>query len=291
MFDDMPGFIWMDGQLMPWKDARIHIMTHALHYGSSVFEGVRSYRGKIFKGMEHCERLHASANMLAIKVPYTPFELLKAMELVLSKGQYQNAYIRMLVWCGSKVMTVSNRDIDIHVAIGMWERPLNYPRAYYEEGLKLKVASWRRPDPKSAPVASKAAGLYMISSMSKVDAEINGFNDALMLDLQGRIAEATSSNVFFVIDDILYTPPPECFLNGITRNTVIDLARSIGIGVKESPLTLVDLEKATEGFLTGTAIEILPIGSIEDRPFSWKFKPGPVTQKIRNAFLQMIETF
>ena len=288
MFDDLPGSIWIDGKIVPWKKAKLHVMTHALHYASSVYEGLRSYNGKILKARMHYERFHKSADYLDFKIPYSVEELMKATQGLVTNGGYINGYIRTIAWCGSKKMTVSNLDSDVHVAIAVWERKLTYPESYYTEGIRMNLANWHRPDPTTAPVHSKAAGLYMTSSMSKAESERLGFNDALMLDYQGNIAEATSSNFFMVIDSKLYTPSPDCFLNGITRRTCLAIARNLGIETYETKLNLKDLNRAQEVFLTGTAIEILPVGSIEGNGSVWKFKPGEVTAKIRAEFKRMI---
>ncbi len=284
MFDQLPGFIWLDGEIIDWKDAKCHIMTHALHYASSVYEGLRSYNGNILKPKEHYDRFHKSAAYLNFEIPYFSEELIKATQLLVDKGHYKDGYIRAISWCGSKVMTVSHRNADVHTAIAIWERPINYPEHFYTKGIKMNIAQWRRPDPSTAPVHSKAAGLYMISSLSKKSSEVAGFDDALMLDHRGNIAEATSSNIFFVIDGKLCTPPPTCFLNGITRLTCIDIARKLGIEVQERIMTLDDLSSVSEAFLTGTAIEILPVGSIEDAEHIWAFQPAVVTSVIRSEF-------
>lgn len=289
MFDDLQGFVWIDGQFVPWKDARVHIMTHALHYASSVFEGIRSYNGKIFKGPDHYQRLHDSANYLDFQVPYSVEELVEATKQLIAKGSYQDGYIRALAWCGSKKMTVSHNGADVHTAIGVWERKLSYPAHYYTDGISMNISDWRRPDPRTAPVHSKAAGLYMTSSMSKAISEKLGFNDALMLDYQNNIAEATSSNIFLVIDGKLYTPIADCFLNGLTRLTCIKIAKYLGIQVEEIKLSLDDLSRAQEVFNTGTAIEILPVGSIEGNGQIWKFKPGKITNAIRAEYKNVIE--
>lgn len=288
MFDELPGFIWLDGKNIPWKDARCHIMTHALHYASSVYEGLRSYDGKIFKSKEHYARFHRSAEYLDFKIPYSEEELMEATQLLVDLGKYQSGYIRAISWCGSKVMTVSHREANVHTAIGIWERPLAYPDHFYSKGIRMNLAEWRRPSPDTAPVNSKASGLYMISSLSKRSSEISGYDDALMLDYQGNIAEATSSNIFIVVDGKICTPLPTCFLNGITRLTCIDIARSLGIDVCETTLTLDDLDNASEVFLTGTAIEILPVGSIESKERTWSFQPGLITRSIYSQYKQLI---
>jgi branched-chain amino acid aminotransferase len=288
MFDSLPGYIWFNGEFKPWTEARIHIMTHGLHYASSVYEGLRSYNGYIFKVKEHYDRLHKSANYLDFQIPYSVDELIGASEVLMGMGGYKEGYIRALSWCGSKKMTVSHNGADINTAICIWERPLSYPENFYTVGIKMNLAIWRRPDPATAPVHSKAAGLYMTSSMSKKSAEFLGFDDSLMLDYKGHIAEATSSNIFLVIDGRLFTPIPNCFLNGITRLTCIDIAKELGIEVVETTLDLEDLSRATEVFLTGTAIEVLPVASIETTEKKWDFKPGKITNAIYDNFKKMV---
>ncbi|MDJ1407291.1 MAG: branched-chain amino acid transaminase [Candidatus Midichloria sp.] len=289
MFDDLPGSIWLDGKIVSWKDARIHVMTHALHYASSVYEGLRAYGGKLLKAHQHYERFHQSANYLDFEVPYAIEELIEATEFLIKQGNYDQGYIRAIAWCGSKKMTVSHNGANVHVAIAVWERPVNYTESQFKNGIRMNISNWYRPDPKTAPVHSKASGLYMISSMSKRSSELLGFDDALMLDYRGNIAEASSSNIFLVIDGELFTPKPECFLNGITRRTCLDIARDLNINVYETKLTLDDLDRAQEVFLTGTAIEILSVGSIEGNGKSWQFRPAGVTNAIYNEFRNIID--
>lgn len=291
MFDKLPGFIWFDGTTIPWQEAQLHVMTHALHYASSVYEGLRSYSGNVYKAKEHYERFHRSANYLDFQIPYTCEELIKATDYLVREGGYKEGYIRAIAWCGSKKMTVSHNGSDVHTAIGVWERPVTNPKNHYTDGIRMNIADWRRPDPKTAPVHSKASGLYMISSMSKRSSELLGFDDALMLSYQGTIAEATSSNIFLVINGKLYTPEPDCFLNGITRLTCIDISRNLGLEVHEKRLELSDLSKAQEVFLTGTAIEILPVGCIEGHGNVWRFKPDKVTSAIHAEYRKITTHF
>lgn len=288
MFDDLPGSIWLDGKIVSWKDARIHVMTHALHYASSVYEGLRAYGDKLLKAHQHYERFHQSANYLDFEIPYAIEELIEATEFLVKQGNYGQGYVRAIAWCGSKKMTVSHNGANVHVAIAVWERPVNYTESQFKNGIRMNISNWYRPDPKTAPVHSKASGLYMISSMSKRSSELLGFDDALMLDYQGNIAEASSSNIFLVIDGKLFTPKPECFLNGITRRTCLDIARKLNINVYETTLTLDDLDRAQEVFLTGTAIEILPVGNIEGNGKAWQFRPAGVTNAIYNEFQNII---
>jgi branched-chain amino acid aminotransferase len=289
MFDRLSGFIWMDGQFQLWPDAKCHIMTHALHYASSVYEGVRIYHGKAFYGREHYIRFHESAAYLDFKIPYSVEALLEATDELIARDNHPESYLRAIAWCGSKKMTVSHRDADVHVAIGIWPRPIQYPDAFYKEGIRMNIASWKRPHPETAPVHSKAAGLYMISSISKKNSEILGFQDALMLDYQDNIAEATSSNIFLVIEGGVYTPTPTCFLNGITRQICLKIAQDLGFDTFETTLPVARLDEASEVFLTGTAIEMLPVGSIEGLGNKWSFQPGEVTHTIYRHFKEMIQ--
>lgn len=276
--------IWIDGEIVPSYDAKISIMSHALHYASSVFEGIRAYDSHVFKLNQHLNRLEASAQLLGFTVPYTKDILKQAIYSLMEAQQHKEAYIRIIVWCGIDKITVSHSNIDVHAAIAIWERAPNYQEKHFTEGIRLCIADWKRPAPDTAPTQSKAAGLYMISSLSKVQAEKSGYDDALMLDYRGYIAEASSSNIFLVIDNALYTPIPDCFLNGITRLTVIELAHKLGIPIAEAHLSIDALDRAQEVFLTGTAIEILPVGRIEGAQGKWSFKPGLITHTICNAF-------
>lgn len=275
--------IWFDGNFVPSSSAMIPIATHALHYASSVFEGIRSYDKTIFKMHEHYERFHKSAQGLGFNLPYSIEELEEATEKLVQEKHCCQLYIRPLAWCGTNKLTVANRGIDVHVAIMAWERPLNPNPA----SVRLTESRWRRPDPATAPVHSKAAGLYMISTMSKNEAEVQGYDDALLLDYRGYIAEASSSNFFIVKDSKLITPIPHSFLNGITRLTVIDLAKGLGIPVEERDFRLEELEGATEAFLTGTAIEILPVSEIQTNQGNFNFKERSIIDRLRQAFHQL----
>lgn len=279
-FDDRDGFIWFDGKLVPWRDAKIHVLSHGLHYGSCVFEGERAYGGKIFKSREHSERLHKSAELLGFKIPYSVDEIEKAKLEVLKAQNITDGYFRPVAWRGSEMMAISAQQTKIHVAIAAWQWPSYFGNEAKEKGLKLAIAKWQRPAPNTAPTASKAAGLYMICTMSKHAAEAEGFNDALMLDYRGFIAEATGANLFFVIDGKLHTPKPDCFLDGITRRTAMDLARQNGIEVVERHIKPEELANVSETFLTGTAAELTPIGQIGEQ----KFPVGPMTKKLMDAY-------
>ncbi|NBX03996.1 MAG: branched-chain amino acid aminotransferase [Alphaproteobacteria bacterium] len=283
-FDDRDGFIWFNGQFVAWRDAKVHVLTHGLHYGSCVFEGVRVYGGKIFKLREHSERLIKSAELLGFEIPYSADELDKATLDTIKKQNITNGYIRPVAWRGSEMMAISAQKTKIHVAIASWEWPSYFSSEAKERGLKLQVSKWQRPAPNTAPTASKAAGLYMICTMSKHAAEKDGFDDALMLDYRGYIAEATGANMFFIIGDEIHTPTPDCFLDGITRRTVIDLARAGGIKVVERHIKPEELSTVTEVFLTGTAAEVTPVGQIGEQ----KFTVGPITKKLMADYTVLV---
>jgi len=275
-FDDRDGVIWFNGELVPWRDAKLHVLSHGLHYASCVFEGERAYGGTIFKSQEHTERLHASAEILGFKLPFSVAELERAKQATLAANGIVDGYVRPVAWRGSEMMGVSAQHNRINVAIATWEWPSYFSPEAKMKGIDLTIAPWRRPDPACAPVKSKAAGLYMICTMSKHQAESQGFHDALMLDWRGHVAEATGANIFMVIDGKVHTPDPDCFLNGITRRTVIDLARARGLEVVERTILPEELAKADEVFLTGTAAEVTPVGRIAD----YRFTPGRVCEAL-----------
>lgn len=279
-FDQRDGFIWLDGTLVEWKDAKTHILTHGLHYGSCVFEGERAYGGKIFKSRAHSERLHKSAELLGFTIPYSVDALEAAKAEVLKANNIVDGYVRPVAFRGSEMMAISAQHTTIHVAIATWGWPSMYKKDVKKEGVRLGRAVYRRPDPATAPCASKAAGLYMICTISKHAAEKEGFDDALMLDWRGFVAEATGANLFCVIDGALHTPTPDCFLNGITRQTVMELAKREGFTVIERHIKPEELEGATEVFLTGTAAELTPVSEIAGK----KYEVGPVTQKLLDAY-------
>jgi len=275
-FDDRDGYIWFDGKMVEWRDAKIHVLTHGLHYASCVFEGVRVYNGKIFKLREHTERLINSAKILGFSLPYSLEELEKATQETIEKQGISNGYIRPVAWRGSEMMAVSAQKSTIHVAIASWQWPSYFSSEAKERGLRLQVSKWARPAPNTIPTASKAAGLYMICTLSKHVAESEGFDDALMLDYRGLLAEATGANLFLIMDGKVHTPIPDCFLDGITRRTVIELARKRGIEVVERHIYPDELENVQELFLTGTAAEVTPIGQIGER----KFTVGNITRQL-----------
>ncbi|WP_262272601.1 branched-chain amino acid aminotransferase [Microvirga yunnanensis] len=279
-FDQRDGWIWYDGQIVPWKDAKLHVLSHGLHYGSSVFEGERAYGGEIFKSTEHSERLKKSAQILDFEIPYTVAEIDAAKRLVLEKNGQRDAYLRPVAWRGSEMMGVAAQDNRIHLAIASWEWPSYFDPAQKMKGIRIDMAEYRRPDPATAPSAAKAAGLYMICTISKHKAERKGYADALMLDWQGRVAECTGANVFFIRDGVVHTPIADCFLDGITRRTVIDLAKRRGFGVEERRIMPEELSSFNECFITGTAAEVTPVSEIG----SYRFQPGNMTRVLMEDY-------
>lgn len=283
-FDDRDGLIWQDGKLVPWRDAKVHVLTHGLHYASCVFEGERVYDGKIFKLHEHSERLIKSAELLGFTLPYSVQELNDATMETVKANNVENGYVRPVAWRGSEMMAISAQQTKIHVAIASWTWAKYFSKEAFERGLKLKTSTWRRPAPDTAPTASKAAGLYMICTMSKHAAEREGFDDALMLDYRGYIAEATGANIFLIMGGELHTPTPDCILNGITRQTVMGLARDRQIKVVERHIKPEELANTQEVFLTGTAAELTPVGSIDDHQFT----VGPVTKLLMDDYSKAV---
>ncbi len=279
-FDDRDGQIWMNGQLKPWRDCNTHILTHGLHYGSAVFEGNRSYGGKVFKLEEHTERLFASAALMDMKIPFSQQEINEACNRVLEANDIVDGYLRPVAWRGSEMMAVSAQNTKIHVAIAAW----SWPAYFKSEAISLGWAKYRRPSPESAPVHAKAAGLYMICTLSKHACEKEGFDDALMLDFRGQVAEATGANVFFVKDGELHTPIADCFLNGITRRTVISLARDLGITVNERVIMPEDLADMQECFLVGTAVEVKPVARVGD----YHFQVGDISNQLVDAYSKLV---
>ncbi len=274
-FDDRDGLIWYNGTLVPWRDAKLHVLSHALHYASSVFEGERAYNGAIFKLTEHSERMAASARMLGFELPCGVSELDRACNEVCEANGIVDGYIRPVAWRGSEMMGVSAQATTIQLAIAAWPWPSYFSPEARLKGIRLKTAPWRRPDPATAPVHAKAAGLYMICTLSKHAVEDQGYDDALMLDWRGRVAESTGANIFMVMGDgRLHTPTPDCFLDGITRRTVIGLAKARGIEVVERVIMPDELAGASEVFLTGTAAEVTPVGEIDGH----RYTPGEITK-------------
>src|SRR3954462_13874449 len=275
-FDDRDGWIWFDGELVPWRDTTIPELTHALQYATSVFAAQRAYNASVFKLREHTERLHQSARILGFEIPWTADEIDAACNAVLKANGWSDAYMRPVAWRGAESMGVAPGNTQPHLAIAAWEWGKYYDPRHSENGITLDIASWRRPAPYTAPTASKASGLYMICTLSKQHAEQRGYNDALMFDWRGRVAEATGANVFFVRDGALHTPTPDCFLDGITRRTVMELADRRGIEVFEREIWPDELESFDQMFLAGTAVEITPVQSVGP----WRFEIGEVTRQL-----------
>lgn len=275
-FDQRDGEIWYDGSFVPWADAKVHVLTHGLHYASSVFEGERAYGGRIFKSKEHTERLHASANVLGFDIPWSQDDINSAKETLLQRMNLVDAYIRPVAWRGSEMMGVSAQENTIHLAIAAWEWPSYFAPEERLKGIRLDMADYRRPDPMTAPFKSKAAGLYMICTISKHAAERKGYADAMMLDWRGQVAEATGANVFFVKDGQIHTPTPDCFLDGITRQTVIGLAKKRGVDVIERVIMPDEMAGFEQCFLTGTAAEVTPVSEIG----AYNFEVGEITRAL-----------
>jgi branched-chain amino acid aminotransferase len=274
-FDDRDGWIWLDGEFVAWRDARLHVLSHGLHYASGVFEGERAYSGHIFKLREHTERLIASGRILGFEIPWTAAQIDDACAETLRRNGLVDAYVRPIAWRGAEQLSVSAQQTRIHLAIATWAWPNLFGDARMK-GVRLAWAKWKRPHPETAPTASKAAGLYMIGTLSKHAAEAEGYDDALMLDWKGDISEATGANVFMVIDGEIHTPTPINFLDGITRRTVMSLARKRQFKVVERTIPEPDLARATEVFLVGTAAEVTPVRQVGDLTFT----PGVITETL-----------
>lgn len=279
-YDKLDGVIWYDGKLVPWGEANVHVLTHALHYASAVFEGERAYGGRIFKSTEHSERLKRSAQVLDFEIPWSVAEIDAAKQLVVDKNGKKDAYVRPIAWRGSEMMGVSAQSNTIHLAIASWEWPSYFDPEQRLKGIRLDLAEYRRPDPKTAPSLAKAAGLYMICTISKHRAERKGYADAMMLDWQGRVAECTGANIFFVQDGKIHTPIADCFLAGITRSTVIDLAKKRGFEVIERRIMPEELSSFSECFITGSAAEVTAVAEID----KWNFNPGGITKTLMEDY-------
>lgn len=284
-FDQMKGQIWFNGEFVDWADAKVHVLTHGLHYGSCVFEGERAYGGVIFKSREHSERLHHSAAVLDFKIPYSVDEIEAAKQQVIAINAFSDAYVRPVAWRGSEMMGVSAQSNRINVAIAAWQWPSYFDPEERLKGIRLDIAEYRRPDPKTAPVKSKAAGLYMICTISKHAAEAKGYADAMMLDWQGRVAECTGANIFFVKEGVIHTPIADCFLDGITRRTAIDLAKARGFELVERRIMPDELDSFSECFITGTAAEVTPVSEIGP----YRFKPGDITKTIMDDYMDAVQ--
>ena len=284
-FDDRDGWIWFDGRMVEWRTAKIHILTHGLHYASTVFEGERAYGGRIFKGSEHSRRLVNSARLLDFEIPFSAAQIDAAKDETLRRNGFADAYVRAIAWRGSEMMGVSAQHNTIHLGITAWVWPSYFDPAQRMKGIRLDMAEYRRPDPATAPALAKAAGLYMICTISKHRAERRGYADALMLDWQGRVAECTGANIFFVTTGTLHTPIADCFLAGITRATVIDLARRRGFEVIERRIMPDELASFSECFITGTAAEVTPVGEIAGQAY----KPGAITAALIDAYTEEVK--
>jgi len=283
-FDDRDGWIWMDGEFLPWREAKVHVLTHALHYASCVFEGERMYEGEIFKLTEHTERLFRSAEILDFEIPFTVAQIDEACKQMAARNGLTNCYLRPLAWRGPEQIGVSAQATKIHVAVATWDWGSYFDPEQARKGIRLTWAKYRRPAPDTAPTASKAAGLYMICTVSKHAAEKAGYHDALMLDWRGYVAETTGANVFLVRDGAIHTPTPDCFLDGITRRSVMGLARSMGLEVIERHITAEELGTFSEVFITGTAAEVTPVSEIGEH----RYKPGNITFSLMDDFSKMV---
>ncbi|MFV0369288.1 MAG: branched-chain amino acid aminotransferase [Hyphomicrobiaceae bacterium] len=284
-YHDRDGYIWFDGKLVPWREANVHFLTHALHYASAVFEGERAYNGEIFKLTEHSERLVEGARSMDFEIPYSVAEIDKACREVLTANNLTDAYIRPLAWRGSEQMGVSAQLTKIHLGIAAWNWGSYFPMEQRLKGIRLARAKYRRPDPATAPTKTKAAGLYMICTLEKHRAEKAGYADALMLDYRGHVAECTGANIFLIKDGVIHTPTPDCFLDGITRRTVIGLAQNRGIEVVERTIMPEELTSFDECFLTGTAAEVTPVSEIGEA----RYTPGKICETLLNDYMALVQ--
>ncbi len=283
-YDDRDGVIWLDGKFVPWREAKVHVLTHALHYADSVFEGERAYGGRIFKSRQHSERLLFSGRELDLEIPYTAEEIDAAKDAALKESGFTDAYVRPVAWRGSgEDMGVSSKRNPVHLAIAVWEWGAYYGDAKMK-GARLDISKWKRPSPETIPCFAKAAGLYMICTMSKHAAEAKGCSDALMMDYRGYVAEATGANVFFVRDGTVHTPKPDCFLNGLTRQTVIGMLHDRQVKVVERHIEPAEMESFEQCWLTGTAAEVTPVGQIGD----YNFEVGALTKMIAQDYEKLV---
>ncbi len=282
-FDDRDGWLWLDGSLVPWREARLHVLSHGLHYASAVFEGERAYAGNIFRLRDHTERLINSGRILSFEIPWPADQIDAACDAVLRANGLTDGYVRPIAWRGSEQLAVSATGTSIHLAIGAWPWP-SYFGAERMQGIRVGEAEWRRPPPETAPIKAKASGLYIIGSLAKVKAEQEGYADALMLDWRGLVAETTGANIFFVIDGDLHTPTPDCFLDGITRRSVISLARHKQMKVIERQITPADMKRASEVFLAGTAAEVTAVREIGPH----RFTPGTITETLMKDYDRLV---
>jgi branched-chain amino acid aminotransferase len=282
-FDDRDGLIWWDGALIPWREAKLHVLSHGLHYASAVFEGERAYKGNIFRLRDHTDRLIQSGRMLGFEIPFTAEQIDEACYQTLRANNLTDAYVRPIAWRGTEQLAVSAQQTRIHLAIATWEWP-SYFGPERMKGIRLGMAQWKRPSPETAPTASKATGLYMIGTLSKHKAEAEGYDDALMLDWRGQVAESTGANIFFVIDGKIHTPTPDCFLDGITRRSVMSLAKNRQMTLIERAIMPEEMGNATEAFLAGTAAEVTPIREIGQ----YRFTPGQITETLLKDYEALV---
>ncbi|MNK16517.1 Branched-chain-amino-acid aminotransferase [compost metagenome] len=283
-FDDRDGWIWFDGAFVPWRDAKTHVLTHGLHYGSSVFEGERMYGGEIFKLTAHSQRLKRSAELLDFDIPYSVAEIDAACKETCEKNGLTECYIRPVAYLGAEQLSVSSLNSKVHLAIAAWEWPSYFDPEVKKKGIRLEWAKWRRPDPATAPSTAKAGGLYMICTMSKTAAEKRGFADAMMLDWRGYVAEATGANAFFVQNGVLHTPRVDHILDGITRQTIIEMARAKGVEVVVRDILPEELSNFSECFLTGSAAEVTPVSEIGD----YRFTPGDLSLSLMDDYGKLV---
>ena len=284
-FDQRDGVIWVNGALVPWADAKLHVLSHGLHYGSSVFEGERAYGGKIFKSTAHSERFRRSAEILDFEIPFSVAALDAAKQAVVDANGFASCYVRPVAWRGSEMMAVAAQNSTIHVAIAVWDWPSMFDVATKMKGIRLDIAEYRRPDPRTSPCMAKAAGLYMICTLSKHRAERRGYADAMMLDWQGRVAECTGANIFFAKEGVIHTPIADCFLDGITRRTVIDLAKRRGVAVVERRILPEELDGFDECFICGTGAEVTPVSEIGPH----RFTPGALSRTLIEDYAAEVE--
>ena len=284
-FDQRDGFIWYDGELVEWSEVKLHVLSPALHYASAVFEGERVYGGSIFKLNEHTKRLFHSADRLDMEIPYSVEDVDRACEETIAANNIVDGYVRPIAWRGAEMMCVSAEGTSIHLAIATWEWPSYFDPAQRLKGIRLNISRWRRPDPASSPCDTKAAGLYVSCTLSKQEAVRAGYADSLVFDYRGQVAEATGANIFLIRDGVIHTPTPDCFLDGITRRTVIDLARARGYEVVERAIMPDELDDFTECFLTGTAVEVTPVSEIGPH----RYTPGEITENLMDDYSAAVQ--
>lgn len=284
-YDDRDGFIWMDGQMLPWREAKVHFLTHALHYGTQVFEGERAYNGKIFKSQDHSQRLLNSAKIIHLEMHHNISQIEEIKQQVLKANNLTNAYVRVAAWRGPE-MGIDISNTKTHMAVAAWDWGRYFDPAIRETGISLGTSKWRKPAPNTAPTAAKTASLYNMNCIAKYEAKQAGFHDAFMLDFEGYVAESSGANLFMVKDGTLFTPLADRFLNGITRQSIMEIARELGIPVEERRIKPSEINEFEEFFLTGTAAEVTAIGKIDDQDF----KVGPVTRKLRAAYEDLVNS-